>query len=397
MDIGQQPGFEITLNDHRITVLGTAHVSRISAEHVAALLDTGEYDAVAVELCQARFHMLRNPDSLAKLDLFAVIRSGKAALVAANLALGAYQQRLAEQSGIKPGAEMQAAIDHADRHTLPVWLLDRDIGITLRRTYRSVPWWQRMSLLTGLLLSVFTREKLEESQIERLKQGDILENTFGEFAADAPALYQSLIDERDRYMVARLHQHALNAPPRRVLAVVGAGHLQGMERYLRHSDPAPPAETIRALEAIPPSNPWVKRLPWLIVAVILLGFTLGFMRNPTLGWAMVADWVLINGLLTALGAALALAHPLTIISAFLAAPLTSLNPTIGAGMVTAAVELWLRKPQVSDFSAVRGAAASVRGWWQNRVTRVLLVFLFCTIGSALGTYIAGFRIIDRLA
>jgi pheromone shutdown-related protein TraB len=393
----EQPYFEIDLNDHRITVLGTAHVSRVSAEYVRKQLETGNYDGVAVELCPARFQMLRNPDSLAKLDLFAVIRSGKAPLVAANLALGAYQQRLAEQLGIQPGAEMQAAIDHARRHALPVWLLDRDVGITLRRTYRSVPWWQRMTLLTGLLASVVTREKVDEAQIERLKQGDMLESTFSEFASSAPAVYDSLIDERDRYMAARLREKTLaDGPPRRILAVVGAGHLGGIHRYLEQSDANPPEQTLAELDRVPPANSWLKRLPWLVVALIVLGFALGFSRNPSIGWAMVSDWVLINGVLAAVGAALALAHPLTILGAFIAAPLTSLNPTIGAGMVTAALELWLRKPRVSDFSEVRAAAASVRGWWHNRVTRVLLVFLFSTLGSALGTYIAGFRILEYL-
>lgn len=393
----KQPSFDIELNGHRITVLGTAHVSRVSAEHVRAQLETGAYDGVAVELCPARFRMLRNPDSIANLDLFAVIRSGKAPLVAANLALGAYQQRLAEQLGIQPGAEMQAAIEYARFHALPVWLLDRDVGTTLRRTYRSVPWWQRMTLLTGLLASVVTREKIDEAQIERLKQGDMLESTFSEFASNAPAIYDSLIDERDRYMAARLRQETrAGGPPRRVLAVVGAGHLSGIERYLEQPDADAPEKTLAELDRVPPARPWLKRLPWLIVALIVLGFALGFSRNPDIGWAMVSDWVLINGVLAATGAALALAHPLTIVGAFVAAPLTSLNPTIGAGMVTAALELLLRKPRVSDFAEVRTAAGSVRGWWRNRVTRVLLVFLFSTLGSALGTYIAGFRILEYL-
>ena len=127
------------------------------------------------------------------------------------------------------------------------------------------------------------------------------------------------------------------------------------------------------------------------------GFGIGFSRSSELGWQLVLDWVLINGGLSALGAMIAMAHPLTTLTAFLAAPLTSLNPTVGAGMVTAAVEIYLRRPEVGDFSRLRKDTSSLKGWWRNRVSRTLLVFLFSTLGSAAGTYVAGFRIFERLA
>ncbi len=390
-----QPIREITVGDTRITLLGTAHVSRLSAEAVAHMLEQGHYDAVAVELCPSRHHALVNPDAISKMDLFQVLREKKASTITASLALGAFQQRLAEQFGIEPGAEMRAAVNIArDRH-LPVLLIDREIGTTLKRVYRNVPWWKRMYLVSGLFASLVSREDVSEEELERLKEGDMLESTFAQFAEQSRELYDPLIDERDRYMAARLLTETQDGH-RHILAVVGAGHLQGIERYLQQP-PAAPAETIAELDSLPPPGKWGKRIPWIIVAVIVTGFVIGFARSPELGWQLVADWVLINGGLSALGALIAGAHPLTTLGAFVAAPLTSLNPTIGAGMVTGALETWLRKPQVGDFARLRQDAAHLGGWWRNRVTRVLLVFLFSTLGSAVGTWVAGFRIFDRLA
>jgi pheromone shutdown-related protein TraB len=391
----EEPLIEVALGDSRITLLGTAHVSRVSAEKVEELLATGDYDAVAVELCPSRYNAIINPAALASMDLFEVLRQGKAPMVTASLALSAYQQRIAEQFGIEPGAEMRTAIASANQAGLPVLLIDREVGVTLKRIYRNVPWWRRFYLFAGLMTSLLSREKISEEEIERLKEGDMLESTFAQFADQAQELYVPLIDERDRYMAVRLREEIIKKPHRHILAVVSAGHLQGIHRYLQQ-DQAPPTEVIADLDHIPPPSRWPKLFPWVVVALILLGFAIGFSRSPELGWQLVADWVVINGGLAALGALIAVAHPLTVIGAFVAAPLTSLNPTVGAGMVTAAIETWLRKPSVGDFSRLRTDTAHLKGWWGNRVARILLVFLLSTLGSALGTYLAGFRIFERL-
>ncbi len=396
MSQDQAPLVEVKVGDTQITLLGTAHVSRASAEQVKSLLESGEYDAVAVELCPSRYNAIINPDALAKMDLFRVIRDGKASMVAANLALGAYQQRLAEQFDIEPGAEQRAAIDYAQQAHCPVLLIDREIGVTLKRVMHSVPWWKRFGLFAGLLASVISKEEVSEAEIEGLKEGDMLETTFAEFAEDREDLYRPLIDERDRYMAARIEQEVDQQQPKRILAVLGAGHVKGIEGYLEQRVDDPAAE-IDELDRLPRPSRWPKLIPWFIVALVFIGFGLGFARSPELGWELVLDWVLINGGLSALGALLAAAHPLTVLIAFLAAPLTSLNPTIGAGMVTAGVEIYLRRPRVGDFGELRHDTTELKGWWRNRVSRTLLVFLFSTIGSAVGTYVAGFRIFERLA
>lgn len=390
----EQPIEKLVINHCEITLLGTAHVSKASADAVRSLLASGQFDAVAIELCPGRFNALINPDSLAQLDLFDVIKSGKAAMVTASLALGAFQQKMADELGIEPGAEMKLAAALAKEKHLPVLLIDRDVGITLKRVYRNVPWWKRLELFSGLLASVMFSEKVSEDEIEKLKEGDVLEATFSQFAESSSEIYTPLVNERDQYMAHRLFNEASSGQHKHLFAVVGAGHLKGIKDYLETQ--LKNAKSLQELDSIPTPSRWPKFIPWIIVGLIFIGFAIGFNRAPELGWQLVIEWIVINGALSALGALLANAHPVTIITAFIAAPLTSLNPTVGAGMVTAAVEAWIRKPRVADFSTLRKDTTKLSGWWKNRVSRTLLVFFFSTLGSAAGTYIAGFRIFEQL-
>ena len=391
-----EPQIEITLKRGTITLLGTAHVSKASADKVSELLATERYDSVAVELCPSRYNTLLNPDLLAKMDLFQVFREGRVPMVIANLALGAYQQRLADQFGIEPGQEQRVAIELAREAHLPLLLIDREISVTLKRVAANLSWWKRWSLFSGLLISLISREEISEEDIEKLKEGDMLESTFSEFAEERKDLYDPLIDERDRYMAARLLQELEHNDHSNLLAVVGAGHLKGIARYIKEQQ-LPSDEVIKQLDQTPPPSRWPKTIPWLVTLLVLTGFVIGFMRSPELGWGLVTDWVVINGTLSALGALIATAHPLTVLTAFVAAPITSLNPTIGAGMVTASVEIFLRKPEVGDFSRLRKETTRLKGWFQNRVSRTLLVFFLSSLGSAIGTYLAGFKIFGQLA
>lgn len=390
-----QPVRELTRDGVHYTLLGTAHVSPASVAAVRRLARDIEFDAIAVELCAARLDALDGKHGWRDLDLFRIIREGKASLVMANLALSGYQRRIAEQFGIEPGAELKAAAEAARERGLALQLVDRDLATTLRRTYHAVPWYKRMYLTTGLILSSFSSEEIDEDAIEKLKEGDILESTFTEFAQQSPELYEALIAERDRYMAARLRAENAGAEGRRVLVVVGAGHLDGLARVLAEGTADPKAEAA-ALNQSPPKARWPKLLPWAILAIVATGFWIGFQRSPALFWELVLVWVLINGGLAALGAALARGHPLTVLSGLLAAPLTSLNPMVAAGMVTGLVQSWVRKPTGADLERLREDASSLRGWYANPATRILLVFFLSNLGSIIGTWVAGFQIFEKL-
>lgn len=393
--LADQPWQKVNRDGVDYCILGTAHVSRRSAEVVSGLIATEQFDAVAIELCPSRHKMLTDKQQWQNTNLFALIREGKAGLMLANLVLSGYQKRLANQFGIEPGAEMRAAMDGVKQLGLPLQLVDRDLGTTMKRVSRSLGFWNKMFLFVGLISSVFSRDSVSEDDIEKLKEGDMLESAFAEFATQSPALYNSLISERDRYMAARLRAENATSDAKQVLVVIGAGHLQGLSEHLQQESQA--ADMLsEQLSTIPPASIWPKIIPWVIVALITAGFAYGFTRNADLGWNLVKTWVIINGGLAALGAIIARAHPLTILSALVGAPLTSLNPTIGAGMVTASVEAWVRKPNVADFESLRDDVLELSGWWKNRVARTLLVFFFSTLGSAIGTWVAGFSIIQQL-
>ncbi|ADC61047.1 TraB/GumN family protein [Allochromatium vinosum] len=390
-----EPRRDLVIDGVELTVLGTAHVSRASADQVRKLIQSGDYDSVAVELCRSRFNALMDPRTLAQMDLFSVIRQNRVYMVVANLVLAAYQQRLADQFGIEPGAEQRTALRLAKDQGLNLLLVDREIGITLKRISANLGWWKRYGLFAGLLAAMVSSDEVTEEEVERLKEGDVLETAFAEFAAERRDLYVPLIEERDRYMAARLRRELARVGARRALVVIGAGHLKGVTEALE-TDRTDPAEVLGDLERVPPPSRWPAVFGWTLLILILAGFGYGFAVSPELGLDLLIGWALITGGLSALGTLLAAGHPLTILSAFLAAPLTTLNPAIGAGMITGAVELYLRKPSVGEFSRLRSDVATWTGWWRNRVSRVLVVFVLSSLGAGIGTYVAGLHIAERL-
>jgi pheromone shutdown-related protein TraB len=392
-----QPHVIVERDGVRYTLLGTAHVSHSSVEAVEAAIGTGEYDAIAVELDAPRLQALTDPDALARLDLVDVIRTGRTAMFAANLALSAYQRRLAEQLGIEPGAELKRAALLGSELGLPVRLIDRDVGLTFKRASARLGFWGRSKLVAGMLGSLLADEGVGADEIEKLKQGDMLEASFGEFAKDSPTLYDTVIAERDRYMAAKLRQIASEEnAPRDVLAVVGAGHLQGLARHLREDNAAPQA-TWEELEALPQKSD----IPWFTILLALFvvgGFFWGFWQGGLdVGSDLLLQWVLATGVLGAIGCAVAGGHPLSIVVAFLASPITPLHPALASGTLSALTEAWIRKPTYADFMALRDDVQTVRGWWRNRVARVLLNFFLTSLGTAIGVWTGGLRMLGKLA
>jgi pheromone shutdown-related protein TraB len=388
-----QPHVEVRRDGVHYTLLGTAHISKASIEAVRCAIASGKFDAIAVELDEQRHKALTQPDALAQLDLVKVIRERKVAPFAANLALAAYQRRLAEQLDIEPGAELKTAAIEASARGLPLQLIDRDVGITFRRILQRLRWWDRMKLIAGLGGGLFADDEVSPDDIERLKEGDMLESSFGEFARDTPSLYATLIDERDQYMAAKLRERVDGAT--RVLAVVGAGHLKGMARYLADEDRAP-ADIASELSHVASK----RKIPWVTIALMVLiaaGIAWGYAHGGSeLGRELLVQWVAWTGGLAGLGALLARGHILSILAAAVSAPLKPFRPGLPPGMFSALVEVHLRKPAYPDFLALRDDAQSLGGWYRNRVCRVVMVFILTNIGSAIGVWMAGARILGKL-
>jgi len=354
----------------QVVLVGTAHVSRASAELAEQVIRQVKPASVAVELCHSRYSSLKDPDRWKNTDIVKVIRSGKAYVLLGQLVLGSFQKRIGEQLGIKPGEEMMRAVKAAEETGAEVVLADREIATTLRRT------WGRMGLLStfkvmgAMLGGMFAKEEISEEEIERLKSADVLEEAVKELSGALPEVRSTLIDERDQYLAAKIQE----APGPTVVAIVGAGHVPGIRRYLGTSLDLEPLETL------PPPRMWTRVLGWAIPALIVALIAGIFWHWGSLaGLKALGMWALVTAIAGSLGAILSLAHPLTILAAFVAAPIAALHPLIATGWVAGLVEAWVRKPRVADFEDLADAMSSVSGIWRNRVSRVLLVMVLTNL------------------
>jgi pheromone shutdown-related protein TraB len=372
----------ITLDGRQIILIGTAHISQESVDTVIQAIDEHQPDTVCVELDEQRYKSLVNQQGWEALNIRDVIKKGQMPFLLANLALSSYQKKMGLQTGVKPGAELAAAAQTAEERGMLVELIDRNIRTTLLRTWRKAGFWNKLKVLAALFGSLFEKQELDEAQLAELRKGDTLSQMLEEMGNLLPSVKTILVDERDTYMA----YHIQNAPGEKILAVVGAAHLPGI---LKKLPLVISAETIAEIDHIPPKTTVSKIVPWLIPALVVILFIGGFFYGDHQKLANAAViWVLANGLLSALGALIACGHPITIISAFVAAPITSLNPTIGAGFVTAFVQAFVAAPTVRDMERVGEDLTCLKGWWRNRLARVMLVFLFSSLGSAVGTFVA---------
>ena len=369
-----------------VILVGTAHVSKESAKQVSQVIQDEQPDTVCVELCQSRYQALRQKERWQDTDIIKVIKEKKSFLLLSNLLLASFQKRIAKKLDIKPGEEMIEAVKNAEEIGAEVHLADRDIRTTLSRTWHLMGFWSKIKLLFQMILSIGEVEEIKEEDVEKMKQEDVLETLLAEVGKSLPILKDILIDERDQYLAEKIR----TAPGQKIVAVVGAGHVQGIKNYWN--------ETIdlQKLEQLPPKNKTTGLLKWIIPGAILVMFIAGFFYGGMeAGKDMIIWWVAANALLAGIGAIIALAHPATILSSMLAAPLTSLNPMIAAGWVSGLVEAFSRKPKVKDLENLPEDILSFRGFWKNKVTRILLVVVFTNLGSSIGTFVA-FPVIVKL-
>ncbi|MBS3759313.1 MAG: TraB/GumN family protein [Desulfobacterales bacterium] len=371
--------YRVNIDDKEIVLLGTAHVSRESAEAAKALIEAEQPDSVCVELCPSRYQSIRQQKQWQETDIVKVIKEKKSFLLFANFLLASFQKRIGDKLGIKPGEEMIFAVNAGEAAGSEICLADRDIRTTLSRTWRSTGAWSKLKLLFQLLFSMGGVDEIDQADIEKMKQTDMLESILSELEKSHPSLRKILIDERDQYLAHKIR----HAPGPKIVAVVGAGHIPGIQKYLTDDiDIAP-------LETVPPKGRGAGILKWLIPAVILLLLVFGFfLGGAETGKDMISWWVAANAVFAGLGAIIAFAHPITILATIVAAPLTSLNPMIAAGWVAGLVEAFLRKPKVRDFENLSEDILSVRGFWKNKVTRLLLIVILANLGSSIGTFVA---------
>ncbi len=366
--------------DKEVILVGTAHVSKESTQLVKKVIEAEKPDTVCVELCDSRYQTIRQKEKWQNMDIIKVIKEKKAFLLLSNLLLASFQKRIAEKLDVKPGEEMIRAIETGEAVGANIYLADRDIRVTLSRTWNSMGLWDKMKMTFQLLLSIVGGlDEISEEDVEKLKESDILETILSDMGKSFPALRNILIDERDQYLSHKIK----NAPGNKIVAVVGAGHVPGIKKYWEQDiDIAP-------LEEIPPKGKLAEALKWTfpigIVALIIAGFFYGGFDK---GADMIIWWTLTTGILAGIGAMLAFAHPMAILSAFLAAPFTSLHPMIAAGWVSGLVEAFSRKPKVIDFENLSDDILTIKGFWKNNITRILLVVVFTNIGSSIGTFVA---------
>lgn len=376
---------KLTLKDREIILVGTAHVSRDSIDEVNKVIEEVKPDMVCVELDAGRLASMKEQDSWEKLDLIKVFKEGKGFLLMANLVLAGFQRRMGQNLGVKPGDEMRAAIDKATELGIPYSLCDREVQLTLKRAWGSCSFWSKNKLLATLLSSAFTTEKIDENQIESLKSKNELDSMMGELADYLPEIKRVLIDERDAYLAAKIWESRGS----RIVAVIGAGHMGGVKTHLEKLAEGAASINTHELEELPPPSLFSKLAPWiipaLIVALILAGF---FKSGGAVSLSMLIQWMLWNGSLAALGTILALGHPLSVLTAFLGAPVATINPFIGVGLFAGVVEATLRRPRVQDIEHLSEDITSLKGLYRNRVSRALLVFFLSSLGGAIGNFIS---------
>jgi pheromone shutdown-related protein TraB len=379
----------LQLGGREVILVGTAHISRESVDLVRRVIEHEQPDAVCVELDQGRYEALSQEKSWESLDLREVIRRRQLATLMANLVLASYQKRLGGMLGVAPGSELLEAVRAAEARSIPVSLCDRDIRATLRRAWHSLSWWRKSWLFSSLAASLFERPDLSEADLTELRQQDVLSELMRELGEEMPELKRVLIDERDAYLSRKI----LDTDGRKLVAVVGAGHVEGMLGALAENRDA----DLDALCEIPPISPVWKWIGWAIPALVLASIAyIGFTKGPAAAGENAAFWFFANAIPAALGGIAALGHPATVASAFLCAPFTSLTPVIGAGYVCAFVQALVKPPVVREFQQVGEDIAKPGRWWKSHLLRIFLVFILTTVGSIIGTWVGGARIVSNL-
>ncbi|MFH1197578.1 MAG: TraB/GumN family protein [bacterium] len=379
---------KIKIEDKEYIIIGTAHISKKSAELVHDIILKEEPDAVCIELDNQRFAALSEQHRWDAMDLKEIIKKKQLTTLFINILLAAYQKKLGVKLGTTPGIELIEAVKTAQSLNIPVVLCDRDVKITLRRTWNSMSFWQKIKFLSVSIASLFDKREITEEKLNEIKDKDIISELINDLGAQLPVLKRVLIDERDVY----ISQKMLETKGRKIVSVVGAGHVEGIMQKLNtrlNSD-------LTLLDQIPNSSNFLKIFGWSFPLLVLASLIyIGFDQGVSTASNNLIYWILITGIPSAIGAIFAFAHPLTILSSFFAAPITSLSPVLGVGYVAALVQALLSPPRVKEFHSVTDDINKFKLWWENKLLRVLLVFILSSIGGVIGTYLGTYEILTN--
>lgn len=389
-DLGDESDIHVVeVGGRTLYLVGTAHVSQRSVDLVREVIEREKPDTVCIELDEGRFEALSQEKKFQEQDLREVLKNKQLATLILNLILGSYQRRLGMQLGVTPGSELMEAARAAEDHDIPISLCDRDVRITLRRAWQSLGWRQRLRLVAELAASLFEDTAVSEEELARIREQDVVTEVMNELGRLMPDLKRVLIDERDAYLAHEI----LETEGDRIVAVVGAGHVEGMKGRLLRDE----RTDLDAICEIPESSGLLKVIGWAIPFVIVASIAaIGWTQGAAAAGENAMIWFLANSIPAGLGAILALAHPATILAAAISAPFTSLSPLIGAGYVASFAQLWAAPPRVADFGTVGDDLSDPKRWWQSRLMRIFLVFIFTTVGSLIGTYAGGFEVLSNL-
>ena len=374
----------ITLENKKIVLVGTAHISLSSVEEVAIVIRKNNPESVAIELCEARFRRINCKDSGWKnLDIESVLKKRQVMLMIVNFFLSFYQKKIGEFLGVKPGAEMAKAVEVAREEGATITLVDRDILVTLRRVLGNLKFWEKINGFYKLLVFYFIVaddkkiEYINESTIESLKNQEIISASLNQLGLVFPSVKKYLVDERDSYLAYKINK----SPGEVVVAVLGAAHIEGVKKHLVDNDVT--SEYIREISEIPK-----KKINFGIVLCLLILFiilaSIIFSANRTIGVSNIYYWLILTCTLGGLGALLAGSHPLTILAAIIGSPIGAVLPFITSGMISGLVEAKVRKPQIKDFESLNISIFIFKAWWQNKILKIFTVFFLTSIGSAIG-------------
>ncbi|WP_405098061.1 TraB/GumN family protein [Oceanobacillus sp. FSL H7-0719] len=373
----------IQLNDKEIILIGTAHVSKQSAEQVKEVIEIEQPDSVCIELDEQRYQSISEGSKWQETDIFKVIKQKKASLLLMNLAISSFQKRMAKQFGINAGQEMIQGIESAKEIGAELVLADRNIQITFSRIWGNIGLKGKAMLLSQVVFSIFSKETITEEELEKMKQQDTINAMLQEITESFPKLKKPLIDERDQYLAQKIK----DAPGEKIVAVLGAAHILGISKEIHQE------QDLKELTKRPPKSKAPKIIGWAIPIAIIALIAWTFFMNPDAGLQQVWSWFLWNGSLAAIGTIVAFGHPIAVLTAFIAAPFTSLNPLLAAGWFAGFAQAYMKKPVVRDFETLADDVTSVKGFWNNKVTRVMLVIVLANLGSSLGTFVAGADVI----